>query len=357
MKQSPALWPVTNKSPDGTPLKYFAEIDTHASRSPYAYNIQVVNGSIPTQGAAFPFKTNGNSLSWAREWLDAFGTLDPNFQFDTSNDNRPLYVSYIIRANSSKTPVRQMSFAYSNGGSHRLQFGVDDSSVSGKPRFFACAASPQPTREYSNKEFKEGTTYFLVGKITTSQNRSDSVQLKVFGPGDVIPNSDKSMKWDVEVREWTDFLVTDVALALYGGDSGSLLFDELRIGSTWDVVAVAPKVEVAESASSGDSGSAPSADATEATDAPAGEEESSPLILGIIALGIVAFLVGGVAFYMFVLKPSKSAMPAKPKSAPKPVSKPPSAKEPEAAAAAPKEKAESGPTKPRRPKRPPPPPK
>ncbi|WP_309386872.1 hypothetical protein [Cerasicoccus frondis] len=359
MKQSPALWPVTNKAPDGAPLKYLAEFDTHASRSPYAYNIQIVKGSIPSQGSAFPFKTKGNALSWAREWLDAYGTIETNFQFDTANDRPPIYVSFLVRANKSKTPVRQLSFAFSNGSSHRLQFGVDDTSSSGKPRFFACAASPQPTREYSSKEFNEDTTYFVVGKITTNTNRPDRVQVEVFAPGDSVPDSDRSISWDVDVSEWTDFLVTDCAFSLYGGDTGNVLFDELRIGSSWEAVAVAPVTEAPATADA-DQGGASGVDVA-AGDAEASADEkaeSSPIVLVMIGLGIVAFFIGGIGFYLFVLKPSKEKGPAKPKSAPKPVAKPSSANADEAKPAAEKPAEAGGKrTKPRHPKKPPPPPK
>ncbi|WP_309400423.1 hypothetical protein [Cerasicoccus maritimus] len=350
MKQSPALWPVTNKSPDGKPLKYFSEFDTHPSRSPYAYNIQIVDGSIPTQGSAFPFRTKGNALSWAREWLDAYATIDPNFQFDTALDNKPIYVSFIIHAKKSTTPVRQLSFAFTNGSSHRLQFGVDDSSVSGKPRFFACAASPQPTREYSTKEFKEDTTYFVVGKIITHANRADVVQMEVFAPGDQVPSSDSKISWDVQVSDWTGFLATNCTISLYGGDAGSVLMDEIRIGSTWDAVAVAPASQ--KPAASGGEVAATDAPAAEAG---AEEEGSSPVVLIMIGLGIVAFFGGAVAFYLFVLKPSKNAKPAKPKSAPKPVSKPPIAAPPGGKGDAATEAGKRA--KPRQPKKPPPPPK
>jgi len=366
LKQAPYLSPVTNQSPAGQPLKYFSEFDTHASRAPYAYTIQILQGSIPTQGSAFPFETKGNSLSWTREWLDAFGTIDPNFQFDTGRDNPPIYVSFIIRAKASNNPVRQLAMAFSNGSSQRLQVGVDDSSNTGTARFFTCVASPQPNREYSNVEFKPDTTYFVVSKITTGRTSKDMVRMNVYAPGDKLPTNDRGMKWKTEVGEWTSFLVTDVAISLYGGDAGGLMFDELRIGSSWEAVAVAPKkapVAVKGENKPAAGGSDPKtsnvvADQPDVSEAEA--EESSPLVLGLIGLGIIAFLIGGVAFYLFVIKPGKT-QPAKPKSAPPPKASPPkpdAAKPASKPAAKPANAPASGGPKappPRRPQKPPPP--
>ncbi|GHB92557.1 hypothetical protein [Cerasicoccus arenae] len=326
-RQTPSLWPVTNKAPDGQPLKYFSELDTHASRAPHDYTMQILNGSIPTKGSAFPFKAEGNSLSWVREWMDAYGTIDPNFQFDTSSDNSAIYLSFIIRANKSANSLRQITVAFSNGSSHRLQVGVDDSSNTGSARFFACAASPQPNREYSKREFLYDTTYFIVAKISTSSRGKDMVRMVAYGPGEKVPGSDSRISWLVEVGDWTDFLVTDVAISLYGGDAGGVMIDELRIGSNWASVAVAPKSDVVAKSETADT-SAGSADTMPETDS--GEsiveaEKSSPIVLVLIGLGIIGFFAGGVAFYLFVLKPSKDG-PSKPKSAPiKPASKPTSA--------------------------------
>lgn len=369
-KQTPRLWPVTNKSPDGQPLKYFTELDTHAQRAPYDYTMQVMDGSIPTAGSAFPFQTKGNSLSWAREWLDAFGTIDPNFQFDTSRDNPPIYVSFLIRANKSANPVRQIALAFSNGSSQRLQAGVDDMANSGQARFFGCVASPQPTREYLTRTMSPDTTYFIVAKFTTSATRKDMVSMNVYGPGDKVPGDDRRMSWQLEVGDWTDFLVTDIAITLNGGEAGSLLFDELRIGSNWEAVAVnaqaKPTPPATTTATNQPSDPQPTeGDAAAAESLEAAAEESSPLVLGLIGAGLLVFILGGAGFYLFVIKPGKSGKPQKPKSAPKPISKPPQPEgaKPEATAEAPKPAAPkpaapaSKPQapEPRKPKKPPPP--
>lgn len=356
MRQTPYVSPVTNKTPDGKPLKYFGELDTHASRSPYDYTMQIVEGSIPTQGSAFPFATQGNSLSWAREWLDAYGTIDPNFQFDTAHNNPPIYVSFLIRARQGG-PVRQMAVAFSNGSSQRLQMGLDDSANTGRPRFFACVASPQPVREYGTATFNYDTTYFIVAKVTTGDTRKDTVQVNVYGPGNKVPSSDRGMRWQIEVGDWTSFLVSDVAISLYGGEAGSLLFDELRIGSTWESVAVRPPepkaaTPTAEEKPEQTADKDNTADATtpiDEADVPAEEtkEKSSPIVLGLIVVGIIAFILGGVAFYLLVLKPGKN-QPPKPKSAPPPP-KPASSGGQSEPSAGPK------PTAPRKPKKPPPP--
>lgn len=366
LRQTPYLSPVTNKSPDGDPLKYFSEFDTHASRSPYDYTIQIVEGSIPTQGTPFPFTPKGNSLSWAREWLDAYGTIDPNFQFDTARNNPPIYVSFLLRAKQG-APVRQIAMAFSNGSSQRLQMGLDDSANTGRPKFFACVASPQPIREYGSKSFEYDKTYFVVAKVTTSDTRKDTVQVNVYGPGDQVPNSDRGMHWDIEAGDWTNFLVSDVAISLYGGDAGGLQFDELRIGSSWAAVAVAPPKAASPQANSDPKKSADSgtvgAQTTESDAAGTPEEtQSSPVVLGLIVVGIIAFIIGGVAFYLFVLKPNSKKQPVKPAAPPpKPVTQAPKAAPvvekaespaPEAKPAAPA--APKAPP-PRKPKKPPPP--
>ncbi|MEO0794622.1 MAG: hypothetical protein AAFX93_05655 [Verrucomicrobiota bacterium] len=332
VQQTLSLRPVTNKGPDGVPLKYFEEIDTHAVRSPYQYTIQITPGSIPTKGSAFPFSPKGNALSWTREWMDAYGTIVPTFQFDTAHDNQPIYFSFALRANSGGNPVRQLAVAFSNGSSKRFQIGLDDSNNTGSPKFFACAANPQPNWDRSDKVgFKYDTTYFVVGKLETAENADDVIQMAVFAPGQQVPLNEGGVSWLAESAEWTDFLVTTVSFSIYGGSPGKVFLDELRIGSTWKSVAVSdmPLVATVENTTT-----APSTEATAEVEAGSGEPTSSPVVLVIIGLGIVAFIGGGGAFFFFVIKPGMDHGPAKPLSAPKGPSAP--APKPSAPGGAPK---------------------
>jgi len=320
-KRAFALYPPTNRSPEGQPLKYFTEIDTHPVRQPYQLSIRVVDGSIPTQGSAFPFATRGNSLSWTEEWADVYASIDPNFQFDTLESNPPLYFSFAVRAEPSDNPVRQIAVAFSNGSSQRLQIGVDDSLNTGTPKFFACVANPQPEREYiDSKPFKYGETYFIAGKIETSATGLDVVQAAVFGPGDTVPERESDAVWMASAGAFTEFLVSTVAITVWGGDSGGVLVDELRIGSSWDAVATPPvKAAVEETAE------AAPAELTAEETPPGPEKKGSPIAGILIAIGLLVIVGGGGVFYLLVLKPgaapgasaSKPPGPAKP-APPKP---------------------------------------
>jgi len=350
------LAPVTNQSPAGQPLKYFTEIDTHAVRQPYQFNIRIVTGSVPTDDSSFPFSTRGNSLSWGREWADVFATIDPNFQFDTMQDNAPLYFSFIVRAESSTNPLRQIAVAFSNGSNHRLQIGVDDSMNTGTPRFFAATSDPQPMREYDEKTaFEFGKTYFLVGKVETSGFRQDQVQLAVFGPGDAVPSRETAVDWNATALANTSFLVSNVAITIWGGDSGGVLLDELRIGGNWEAVAVAPEPPEAAEASE-PLGEPEWAEASQETDS---NKRSSPRLLIAIGVGLIIVIAGSAAFALKMLNTQDASKPTKSKHIRKPPPPKPGTEDSNPTPTAPSAPAAGAPPRPKTapppPKKPPPP--
>ncbi|QDT40722.1 FecR protein [Gimesia alba] len=79
-----------------------------------------------------------------------------------------------------------------------------------------------------------GETYFFVAKIVASEKASDQVFLRAFSETEAIPDREPPV-WSCNTTPFQDSNVFDL-VRIKVARKGDFLFDELRIGTTWDSV-------------------------------------------------------------------------------------------------------------------------
>ncbi|WP_417375479.1 hypothetical protein [Gimesia maris] len=76
--------------------------------------------------------------------------------------------------------------------------------------------------------------YFFVAKIVASENASDQIFMRAFAPEETIPGHEPPV-WTCATDPFKDSSVYD-QVRLHAARNAEFLFDELRIGTTWDSV-------------------------------------------------------------------------------------------------------------------------
>lgn len=146
------------------------------------------------------------------------------------------YISFFIQTEKDPVPSNQQ---YGNFSLRTLEKSKDGSK-SVKKILFGVSSENFPLLQ-NHVEPKEiapplitKQPYFFVGKIVASKNSPDQIFLRAFSPTEKIPN-EEPLVWTCESDPFRDSTVYDHA-RLHVGRSGKFLFDELRIGKTWQSV-------------------------------------------------------------------------------------------------------------------------
>ncbi len=174
-------------------------------------------GFTPVGGS---MSNNHNTFGGERTFASALSmTVDEEY-----------YFSFLIRYPEQTEAVStQLSFT-GNANPVFVRFNQGDASVTVGPGTFSSTGS---------EGYTDDTTYFVVGKITASAGGTDSISINVFDNAESVPVSES-------------FLITSGGASLSGSitgiqftqgdlqnnDGNPASFDEFRLGTTWESVAI-----------------------------------------------------------------------------------------------------------------------
>lgn len=137
---------------------------------------------------------------------------------------REYFLSFLLRKDDAGAMTLQLN---NEADQPRWVIEVDDQERA-KVRIFGSAASTDAG------VVPVGDTVFVVSRLVTAPaGEKDTVQLKLYGPGEAVPASPPE-EWDLTQQSLTNVWQQAVELSI---DSGFVEIDELRIGTDWDSVA------------------------------------------------------------------------------------------------------------------------
>lgn len=202
------------------------------------------NVTIGNSGLDYPASTNftstgnsGISVNGGVNMSAQFGT-DFQFRFTESNTR---YASYLINK-----PANQYFYMTLGNKDNLWSFGITSDN-----RFFvrglntvgsvtAAVESASIARAAGN------TTYLIVSKLVTDSTGTNTLYLNWYGSGDIVPQEEPT-SWMLSVQTNYDDPSLNTKLTLLmrpdAGAQPTYQFDEIRLGTSWDGVAVAPVPE------------------------------------------------------------------------------------------------------------------
>jgi len=162
----------------------------------------------------------------------AWRTLERPIRLDT---NAIYYISFFIQQSSE---MQGSGYHYGNlslvSERQEKQFRKRDSIL------FGINSDNFPTLLLKNQIHEKAppllpdTTYFYVAKIVASEQALDQVFLRVFYDNETIPEQEP-LVWTCNSTPFDDSNIYQ-HVRMYAGKKGCYLFDELRIGSSWESV-------------------------------------------------------------------------------------------------------------------------
>jgi hypothetical protein len=187
-------------------------------------DIQIVGTSL-AQGAS-PFATTGGAFTKGEA-----GQFD-NFRMSLgtnsvgATDVTTIYMSYLVQMDDNVDNAFRLSF----GDNQRLGAGIFNDG--GTRRFMAEANS---ARDFGGT-VSLATSYFVVAKMEFG-NGTDTVSMSAYAPGDTVPGTEP-VTWDATVTANVTAEASLIRLDIYDTAAGAVVLDELRLGTTFDAVAI-----------------------------------------------------------------------------------------------------------------------
>ncbi|MAX38324.1 MAG: hypothetical protein CME33_17360 [Gimesia sp.] len=196
-----------------------------------------LNGGDPARGDSQPLKSltgtklaeNQLGLVELRKGNTAWRTLEKPVRL---NKDAIYYLSfYIQKQKSGKGTNKQygnLSLQTSTPGNHQTKILLGMSSHN----FSTLQAGMQVIENAPPLQSEQ--TYFFVAKIVASENALDQIFMRAFAPEESIPSHEPPV-WTCTTEPFRDSSVYD-QVRLHAARNADFLFDELRIGTTWDSV-------------------------------------------------------------------------------------------------------------------------
>lgn len=196
-----------------------------------------LNGGDPARGDSQPLKSlTGSELAQdqlglveLRKGNTAWRTLERPVRL---NKDAIYYLSFYIQkqntGNGADNQYGNLSLQTSKPAKHqtRILLGITS------PNFSTLQAGMEVIE--NAPPLQTGKTYFFVAKIVASENASDQVFMRAFAPEETIPSHEPPV-WTCATAPFRDSSVYD-QIRLHAARNAEFLFDELRIGTTWDSV-------------------------------------------------------------------------------------------------------------------------
>jgi len=196
-----------------------------------------LNGSEPARGLSHPQKTLQPQLLSPHQsgcielggGQSAWRSLKKPIRLDT---DAIYYISFFIQ---KKSGPKTSGNLYGN-----FSFQTIDQSDSNKKILFGITSENYPILHYNLQHVErapplsEDKPYFFVGKIVASKDSPDQVFLRAFSGEETIPDQEP-LVWTCTSDPFRDS-TTFECIRLYAGKSSKYLFDELRIGTSWESV-------------------------------------------------------------------------------------------------------------------------
>jgi len=194
----------------------------------------VIAGSLDND--AYNLSSEGNYISVAGNGLYT-RTLDNSINI--SSGTTTMYFSYLMEATSTTTTGNNFNYLSMNvdGGQAGLLTGLRYFGAGGTPDLRLTSAVGGGGVSYGDA-LAFNTTYFIVGRLNY-----DGTNLTILSSAfdTSAPASTEPLIWDTEAsRLASEYGVGAVIdqLRVRAGSDGGLLFDELRMGTTYESVAV-----------------------------------------------------------------------------------------------------------------------
>lgn len=193
-------------------------VDTEAPNGDF-HHLTQNDVSLNLPGYVLP--TSGDHLAG----MAGEGSRNFNGGIDLSQDGNVLFASVLFRKDTDGgTGADNIEFDLGQDGGQTIRFG----SSSGEQFFLTDSGNPLGTVEL-------GKLYMLILKVTSSAASPDLVQGLIIDETESIPLVEP-VTWDLTHMPNSNVMLNSVRLAM--GNNASGAFDEVRIGTTWNDVAV-----------------------------------------------------------------------------------------------------------------------
>jgi hypothetical protein len=183
-------------------------------------------GAPPTS-PAFPFTLAG-------AWLEGNGgdaSREFNNGLDLSGDNGDIFVSFLLRKNvNGGASADNVEVALADGTTQVVRVGSTSDD-----KFYLGISVGGGQAHVSMDPITIGETYFVVLKGTSSASGSDEFHATFYDHTEVVPHAEPAT-WELNWATSSSLTLDTLRLAL--GTNATGAFDEFRLGSTWEDVAV-----------------------------------------------------------------------------------------------------------------------
>ncbi|WP_339688650.1 hypothetical protein [Gimesia maris] len=196
------------------------------------------NSSEPAAGESQPGKSLSRTqlaesqlgLIELRDGSMAWRALEKPIRMDT---NAIYYLSFYLQKNNSGPNIKDEQFGNLSlqtskvlAHSRKILFGMSSEGYATLQADMQIVEQAPP--------LQTGKPYFIVAKIVASKNAPDQVFMRVLSETETIPKREPPV-WTCVSTPFHDSNTWDL-VRLHVGTKGNYLFDELRIGSSWDSV-------------------------------------------------------------------------------------------------------------------------
>ncbi len=210
-----------------------------------AYRVSRVESAQPNPG--FPFARSGGFLKSEffekNHWQHAFREMKPALQFD---QDRTYYISLLVVSTSHAAGDASVYLASERktgpvDSTNFLRFGLGSAQAFGKAkgRYAVRTQGDDGLKLLSPHNFtwEEGEAQLIVLKIVASATEPDTIAFTAFNQRRALPTQEPS-KWDLEGKTHLDNSARWIRLSSAGapGNPFHVVFDEVRIGTTWESV-------------------------------------------------------------------------------------------------------------------------
>ena len=192
--------------------------------------VHLSDDNTSLDSSAFPFPSIGDRI----EGKGGLAYRKMSSVFNMGQDGNVRYFSVLMRKNSTNASSLETGFFQlwsSSEGHVRYQFGLGSSD-----KFYAFASGGTASESGT---VEAGVTYFLVAKMTTSASGSDTINVKVYAPGNTVDTSEPT-SWTVSNSGTSGVTLNAIRLSLGANIADDGAFDEIRIGETWASVTEGP---------------------------------------------------------------------------------------------------------------------
>ncbi len=198
---------------------------------------QGINDARPAKGFSHPGKTlQAEAISPHQAGCveldsgkNAWRSLEQPIRLDI---DAIYYISFFIE---KKSGVKTAGNQYGN-----FSFQTVDPADREKKILFGITSENYPILHNSFQHvqkappLQDDKPYFFVGKIVASKNSPDQIFLRAFSENETIPDQEP-LVWTCASDPYHDSSTYE-CIRLYAGKSGTYLFDELRIGRSWESI-------------------------------------------------------------------------------------------------------------------------